>query len=93
MEYKLNKIDTDLRIKVNEMSKSGVVHTKKDITVNKDKNKNEDKNKEQKEFKLSNYNNKKIVVEAEMKNEVEVEGFYEEKELEPTLGRFLDSRE
>ncbi len=36
MEFKLNKIDTDIRKKMQEERKSGKVHSSKNINVNKD---------------------------------------------------------
>lgn len=38
MEFKLNKIDTDIRKRIQEERKSGKVHSSKSININKDYN-------------------------------------------------------
>jgi hypothetical protein len=37
MEYRINKIDTDLRQKINEERSEDKIHNKKGININKDK--------------------------------------------------------
>lgn len=37
MEYRVNKIDPDLRKKIGDARGEGKIHTKKGITINKDK--------------------------------------------------------
>ena len=37
MEFRLNKIDTDLRQKINDQTREGKVHTKKGISIDKHK--------------------------------------------------------
>lgn len=86
MEYKLNKIDTELRQKINEEAKEGKIHSKTALNINisKDRqNKNkyfENKNKKKKEF---------IEVEA-----IKVESFETEATKEETneRGIFIDIR-
>lgn len=41
MEFRLNKIDTSLRQKINDATKEGKVHGKSDVKVDKDKNREE----------------------------------------------------
>ncbi|WMJ81306.1 hypothetical protein RBU49_03350 [Clostridium sp. MB40-C1] len=101
MEYRLNKIDTELRQIVNDATKEGKVHGNKGVAkVGKDKkeqsnNKNKQhKKKDEEEFEreLKKYSNGKILVDAVKTNEVEVDAF-KGKEAEDSLhGRFLDTK-
>lgn len=100
MEFKLNKIEPDLRQKINEETKEGKVHSKKGIAINKDKNEERNrKNKEQKkpkeEFNLSRYNNesKKITINAVKTSEVSIKAEKEDKEKLQNLykGVFIDA--
>lgn len=43
MNYLLNKIDTDIRLKIHEKTKDGKVHRKSSISVNKDSEKQKKK--------------------------------------------------
>jgi broad specificity polyphosphatase/5'/3'-nucleotidase SurE len=62
MEYRLNKIDPDLRQKINDAAREGKVHGTKNIAINKDKQQEKKKNKD---YKLEQYNkNNKLVVDA-----------------------------
>lgn len=93
MEYKLNKIDTEIRQKVNEASKAGKVHRNKEtLKVQKDKkdkkDKNQNKNKEQEEKNKGDA--KKITVDGVKKTEVEVDAFKIKEDLKQ--GRFLDTK-
>ena len=54
MEYRVNKIDPDLRQKINEERNEERIHTKKGININKDKESTKDKM----EHKDSKENNK-----------------------------------
>lgn len=73
MEYRLNKIDTDLRQKINDAAKEGKVHGTKNITINKDKSSEQ---KDKGSYKLQKYNtNKKLVIEAEKVQNIEVDAF------------------
>jgi hypothetical protein len=89
MEYKLNKIDPDLRQKINDSSREGLVHSKKNIEVNKDKQEEKRKNKN---YKLEDYDkNKKLVVKAIKVENVQVEAFNEKTKTDDnTKGMFLD---
>jgi hypothetical protein len=95
MEFKLNKIDVEIRQRVKDTTKSGVVHRKDSITVNKDRNP-KDNSKSYDEFKgkLMKYKkNHKITVGAFRNNQYEVEVFKEglEKEQE-AMGNFIDTK-
>lgn len=101
MEFKLNKIDTDIRQTVNNASKEGKVHAKNQINI--DKHKNEQKHKEEQKqedkqhYNLSRYNRsgKKLTINAVKTESVQVEAFFEgndEKEKKIASGVFLDVR-
>jgi hypothetical protein len=102
MEYRLNKIDTDIRAEINRQTKEGKVHTKKGIKISSDKSKDHNQSKghqkkEEKEgFDLSKYNNKDsktIQVKAYKGTNVEVEAEKEEDSGEDSYrGRFIDIR-
>ena len=84
MEFKLNKIDVEIRQRVKDTTKSGVVHRKDSITVNKDRNP-KDNSKSYEEFrgKLSKYKkNHKITVGAFRNNQYDIEVFKEALEKE-----------
>lgn len=93
MEYRLNKIDTELRQIVNDSIKEGKVHGNKELArVNKDR---EDKKGQQsnKSFKkeLAKYKvKKKISVDAIKVKNIDVEASKEGINL--TQGRFLDTK-
>ncbi|MCR1933683.1 hypothetical protein ACQX0N_04390 [Clostridium tepidum] len=46
MEFRLNKIDLELRDKIKEQTKEGKVHSKQNITINKQDKNNNSKGKE-----------------------------------------------
>ncbi|PRR85243.1 hypothetical protein [Clostridium luticellarii] len=83
MEFKLNKIDPEVRRRVKETTSADKVHNKRKIFIdsnNKDKGKKEQGNFER---ELSKYkegkSRKKIVVQATRVKEVKVDAFREEK--------------
>ena len=75
MEFRLNKIDPDLRQRINEERAEGKVHTKKEININRDKNeeqKREDRQQDNKDSKrkikkvvLLRYTSKKVIEEMD----------------------------
>lgn len=89
MEYKLNKIDTDLRQRVNDAVKEGRVHSTKNIAVNKDK---KEEKKEKKNYNFKSYSkDKKIVVNAVKSENIEVDAFKEDvKENDSFRGSYID---
>lgn len=100
MEYKLNKIDIELRQMVNDAAKVGKVHGSKGTSkISKDKKeKNKPKNKQQKKKdnkklseKTTKNTNEKILVDVEKTNEIEIDAF-KEKEENSVHGRFLDTK-
>jgi len=95
MEFKLNKIDVEIRQRVKDTTKSGVIHRKDTITVNKDRNPR-DNSKSYEEFrgKLSKYKkDHKITVGAFRNNQYDVEVFKEALEKEQRImGNFIDTK-
>ncbi|MGH4125773.1 MAG: hypothetical protein ACREV6_22920 [Clostridium sp.] len=95
MEFKLNKIDVEIRQRVKDTTKSGVIHRKGSISVNKDRNPKEN-SKSYQEFssKLLKYkNNHKITVGAFRNNQYDVEVFKDVLEKEQRImGNFIDTK-
>lgn len=98
MEYKLNKVDVEIRQRINDKTKDGVIHTKDGLLVDTEQNKKEKKklnwNNESEENK---HNSKeKIIVEAVKaidEKEIKIDAFKnsnEEKDIK--RGTFLDIR-
>jgi len=95
MEFKLNKIDVEIRRRVKDTTKSGVVHRKGEIAVNKDREP-KDNLKAYEEFrgKLLKYKRKhKITVRAFKNVQYDVHGFKEtlDNEME-NIGNFIDTK-
>lgn len=95
MEYKLNKIDTEVRQRIEDTTKEGLIHRKKEIKINKDSNKNTKHESFSNQLKKHTEKNlkkgKRVSVEAEKVNELEVEAYVNEKEKSDlSSGRFLD---
>jgi hypothetical protein len=102
VEFRLNKIDTDLRQLVNDKTKEGKVHSKDEVLINKDSSyekreghNNRDRRPKEK-FSLEKYSGKtkKIVVEAEKTENIEVEASKETGHASDNtyMGRFIDIR-
>lgn len=90
MEFRLNKIDPDLRQQINEATSEGKVHSKNNISVNKEKNWD---NKKNFLYKLEKYKNKKkLMVDAVKTENVEIEAFKEDSEGELSKGIFLNDK-
>ncbi|MGE5628627.1 MAG: hypothetical protein ACM3X7_11045 [Solirubrobacterales bacterium] len=87
MEYKLNKVDPEVRTRVNEITKSGKVHSKNSIIINDDHKK--DKKEEHKfeaELNKQRSKGKALEVEAVLDNGVVAA------EDEKFVGTILDIR-
>lgn len=104
MEYKLNKVDLDVRQRIEDSVREGVVHRKDEISIKKDggnpegKSKNEfskslKKAKQQDKKDKENKKDNKILIEAVKAEVVNVEASIESKDKENlTSGRFLDTK-
>lgn len=93
MEFKLNKIDTDLRQRVNEITKEGRVHGAKNISISKDVSEDKKKNKDFKQYLSQQKNKDKLLVEAVKSENVQVEAYKEGSEAEDgSKGVFLDTK-
>ncbi|MBU3202949.1 hypothetical protein [Clostridium algidicarnis] len=103
MEFRLNKVDNDLRDRINAETREGKVHSKRTLLINKEENESGRRNgrwsnkKDSKEkFNLSKYakNHKDISINAIKTEDLEVEATIEHKNTtkETYKGRFLDIR-
>jgi hypothetical protein len=94
MEYKLNKIDPELRERVNEITKEGKVHSKQNIIISKDKKEKNKKNNRDFKSELIQYDakGKKLTVNAYKTQSSDVEAFRDEDEKDTSKGIFLDVR-
>lgn len=95
MEFKLNKIDVEIRQRVKDTTKSGVIHRKELISVNKDRNpKDNSESFEEFKDKLLKYkNDHKITVKAYKNQQYEIEVFKENLEKEQiNMGHFIDTK-
>lgn len=95
MEFKLNKIDTDLRLKLQEKRDDHKVHGKEGTTIEA-YNEEKEKFREDKKFtkileeKKKTKKEKKIIIDGVMVDNLQVEG---EKEIsENSKGVFIDTK-
>ena len=95
MEFKLNKIDVEIRQRVKDTTKSGLIHRKELISVNKDRN-HKDTSQSYEEFKDKLFKYKKehkITVKAYKNQQYEIEVFKENLEKEQSnIGHFIDTK-
>lgn len=94
MEFKLNKIDMDVRQVINDSTKDGKIHTKKDLKVNKDKKEQNNANEQSKKHNLMQYDKKKkLIVNAVKMQSLQVDGVKETSEnAKVSKGIFLDTK-
>lgn len=97
MEFRLNKVDPEVRQRVKETTSAGKVHTKSGIVINEHNKKN--KENEEPDFseklrKQKDKKKKKILIEAVKVEEVEVPSYKEPEDSAPdeNRGHFLDVR-
>ena len=90
MEFKINKIEMDVRHKINEERSMDKVHTKKGIGVNKDKEltKEEIEENERESKKLKNGNDENDKKDNQNNNKNENEESH--KGVDPNRGHFID---
>lgn len=95
MEYRLNKIDPEVRQRIKETTKPGKIHAKAKISVNKDSSeKKKDSGRDfssELEKQKNDKDKKKIIIEAIKVEEVEISA-YKEAELtkDEARGNILD---
>lgn len=102
MEYRLNKIDMDIRKDINDETKEGKIHSKKGITVSKENNdkkqnrQEKHKGKYKEKFDLAKYNNPnmKITIEAVKTESLEIQAVKDEQNSSKSESRglFIDIR-
>lgn len=93
MEFRLNKIDTDLRQRINNVTKEGKVHGAKNISISKDVKEQKKNKQEFKKYMEQQKNKDKLLVEAVKSENVQVEAYKEGSEAEDLeKGVFLDTK-
>ncbi|SCN21287.1 hypothetical protein N3C_0063 [Clostridium sp. N3C] len=100
MEFRINKVDTDLRQKINDTTREGKVHTKEGVLIYKhkyDERKHQKNNKRtpKEKFEIKKYiKNKKITIEAVKVEKISIKAEKEEalKNANEYRGVFIDSR-
>lgn len=99
MEFRLNKIDPEVRERVKETTSAGKVHTKSGIVINKDnqdkRNKNQQNFDSELEKQIKKKEKKRVSVDAIKVQEVEIPAYKQELESEAkeeTAGHILDVR-
>lgn len=97
MEFRLNKIDPEVRERVKETTSSGKIHTKSSIVINREHQNEKNKNRESFGSKLEkNKKGKKIIsVDAVKVEEIEISAYKEEEEdalNKENAGHVLDVR-
>jgi hypothetical protein len=97
MEFRLNKVDPEVRQRVNETTSADKIHTKTGILINKDSPKNKKDNEGNFEEELNKQKDnikKKISIEAIKVDEVEVSACKEIDTFKQNedRGHFLDTR-
>ncbi|WP_411682040.1 hypothetical protein [Clostridium thailandense] len=97
MEFRLNKVDPEVRQRVKETTSAGKIHTKSGIVINKDNQDKKNKNGESFSSKLEKEkkDKKRLSVDAVKIEEVEVSAYKEERENtsnEEDTGHLLDVR-
>lgn len=97
MEFRLNKIDPEVRERVKETTSAGKIHTKTGIIINKDTKKNKEDNKADFKDELKRQGEKrkrKLLVEAVKVEEVQIPAYKEadSSSEDENRGHFLDVR-
>lgn len=97
MEFRLNKVDPEVRQRVKETTSAGKIHTKSGIVINKDNQDKKNKKEESFSSKLEKEKKekKRLSVDAVKIEEVEVSAYKEEIENTSTdedTGHILDVR-
>lgn len=96
MDFRINKIDPEVRQRIQDVTKDGKVHNKINLRTDKDKKKNRDKDNksfEEELEKLGSGAKAKIVVNAQKIEEIEVEAYRdEENQKETEIGLIIDIR-
>jgi hypothetical protein len=97
MEFRLNKIDPEVRERVKETTSAGKIHTKSGIVINTDTKKNKEDNEADFEEELKRQKKKgkkKLLVEAVKVEEVQIPAYKEpdSSSEDENRGHFLDVR-
>lgn len=94
MEFKINKIDMEIRQRINDKRKEGKVHSNGNVKINKVNSDKDDNSRndrfEQVMSKLKK--GKKIIVQATKSESLEVEAFKDNKVSLEDIGIYLDTK-
>ncbi|AGK97792.1 hypothetical protein [Clostridium pasteurianum] len=93
MEFKINKIDMEIRQRINDKRKEGKVHSNGNVKINKvnsDKNDNSRNDKFEQIMSKIKKGKKKIIVQATKSETLEVEAFKDNNMSDDEKGRYLD---
>lgn len=95
MEFKINKIDMEIRQRINDKRKEGKVHSNGNVKINKvnsDKNDNSRNDKFEQIMSKIKKGKKKIIVQATKSEILEVEAYKENGENYDDVGIYLDTK-
>ncbi|MFT8313951.1 MAG: hypothetical protein ABF633_06795 [Clostridium sp.] len=95
MEFRLNKIDVEIRQRINEKRKEGKVHSNGNVKINKvnsDKNDNSRDDKFEQVMSKFKKGKKKIIVQAVKSESLEVDAFKDSKVSLEDIGIYLDTK-
>jgi hypothetical protein len=95
MEFKINKIDMEIRQRINDKRKEGKVHSNGNVKINKvnsDKNDNSRNDKFEDIMSKIKKGKKKIIVQATKSETLEVEAFKDNKVSLEDMGIYLDTK-
>lgn len=95
MEFKINKIDMEIRQRINEKRQEGKVHSNGNIKINKvrpDKDDNTRNEKFENIMSKIKKGKKKIIVQATRSENLEVEAFKDDKVSLEDIGLYLDTK-
>lgn len=92
MEFRLNKIDTELRKQVNDAAKEGKVHSKKSVYIAKDKKGRKSSYSQSSNDSTKKYSNKRLLVDANKTETVDVDGYIDEENENISKGIIIDVR-
>ncbi|AJA47844.1 hypothetical protein CPAST_c17740 [Clostridium pasteurianum DSM 525 = ATCC 6013] len=95
MEFKINKIDMEIRQRINEKRQEGKVHSNGNVKINKvrfDKDDNSRNDKFEQIMSKIKKGKKKIIVQATKSEDLEVEAFKDGKVSLEDIGIYLDTK-
>ena len=96
MDYRINKIDPEVRQRIQDVTKEGIIHNKLDLETDKDKKKNRNKDNKSFEEELNKFEKTskiKTQVSAEKIEDIEVIAYKDKENLKDSeVGSIIDIR-